>query len=310
MRKIKAIVRMIPLRKGEGKGKGRRATFASQRRATYNMMYYALSAVKPGSKEAPCKDRVSWIGGNLAGHGVVLRKADLMAAALDCGHKHFTGRRFRHIILSCEPCKEDERGEVELLLQASAPLLAAELGADRWIAVIHCDTNKPHMHMIIANYDPINRRRLESTPNFLSALQALTWTSHLVSGKGAWLGGHSARGQYFLTLRMASDPVATECALKKVYDFLEKRKKLDLAQNNLALWLASQCAEQSWDGSRLLKKDGTPRQKPVIKVDGIGLGLGYFRRYVRRSLKKTTEKSAKKRLSRRITDPEPPSGPV
>lgn len=306
MKKIKAIVRMTSRRKGKGK----RVTFASQRRATYNMMYYLLSAAKPGSKEAPCKDRVPWIGGNLAGHGVVMRKADLMAAALDCGHKHLPGRRFRHIILSCEPCQEEEREEVERLLQASAPLLAAALGVDRWFAVIHRDTNKPHMHMIIANFDPINRRRLEFSPEFLSALQELAWTSHLISGKGSQMGGHSARGKAILALKIAADPVATDRALRKVYDLLEKRKKLDLSQNNLALWLASQCEQQGWDGSRLLRKDGSPGKKPSIKVDGIGLGLGFFRRFVRKSLKKTTEKPAKKHTSRRVDDPDSPSGPV
>ena len=91
MKSIKAIVRMTSSKAGRGK----RATHASQERATYNMMYYLFSAVKPGSKQAPCADRVSWIGGSLAGHGIVIRKADLMAAALDCGHKHLSGRRFR-----------------------------------------------------------------------------------------------------------------------------------------------------------------------------------------------------------------------
>lgn len=306
MKKIKAIVRMTSRRDG----KGRPVTFTSQERATYNMLYYLLAPVKPGSKEAPCGDRVSWIGGNLAGHGIVMRKADLMATALDCGHKHLPGRRFRHIILSCEPCREDEREEAELLLQASAPLLAAELGADRWIAVIHRNTNKPHMHLLIANFDRINRRRLEFSPKFLSELQELTWTSHLVSGKGSQMGGHSARGAAIFALKMAADTAATNRALKKVYDLLEKHTKLNLSQNDMALWLASQCAQEGRDGANLLKKDGSPRKKPVIKVDGIDLGLGFIRRYARRSLKNAPKPPAKKRLPRRIAYPESPSGPV
>lgn len=306
MRKIKAIARMTSHRKR----KGRRATFGSQRRATYDMMYYCFSAVKPGSKEAPCADRVSWIGGSLAGHGIVMRKADLMAAALDCGHKHLEGRRFRHVIVSCEPCEEDEREEAERLLQASAPLLAAELGAERWIAVIHRDTHKPHMHMIIANFDRDKRRRLEFSPKFLSDLQELTWTPHLASGKGAQMGRHSARGKAILELKMAADPAATDRALEKVYDLLEKRKKLDLSQGNLALWLAIQCAEQGWDGSRLLRKDGSPRKKPGIQVDGIDLGLGFIRRFVPNRLKIIPKPPAKKRLPRQIADPESASGPV
>ncbi len=291
-------------------GKGRRATFTSQHRATYDIMYYLLSAVKPGSKEALCADRVSWIGGSLAGHGIIMRKADLMAAALDCGHKHLEGRRFRNVIVSCEPCKEDEREEAERLLQASAPLLAAKLGAERWIAVIHRDTNKPHMHVIISNFDREKRRRLEFSPKFLSDLQELTWTSHLVSGKGAQLGGHSARGAAILALKMAADPVATDRALKKVYDLLGRHTKLALSLNDMALWLASQCAQEGWDGARLLKKDGCPQKKPMIKVDGIDLGLGFFQRFVRKHLKKTPKPPAKKRISRRVAHSDSPIGPV
>lgn len=309
MKKIKAIVRMTSRRDG----KGRPVTFTSQQRATYNMLYYLFAPVKPGSKEAPCADRVSWIGGNLAGHGVVMRKADLMSTALDCGHKHLPGRRFRHVIVSCEPCEEHEREEVERLLRASAPLLAAELGADRYIVVIHRNTNMPHMHLLIANFDPINRRRLEFTPKFLSELQEMTWTPHLASGKGAQMGGHSVRGAAILALKMAADPVARERALKKVYDLLEKRKKLDLSQRDMALWLASQCAEQGWDGSRLLRQDGSPFKKPVIVVDGVDLRLVFLMRFVRRRtkglLKKSPNSPAKKRRSRRPVDPESPSGP-
>lgn len=308
MKEIKAIARMTSRRNGRGK----RATFTSQQRATYNMLYYLFAAVKPGSKEAPCADRVSWVGGSLDGHGIVIRKADLMAAALDCGHKHLSGRRFRHVIVSCEPCEEEEREEAERPLQESAPLFAAELGAERWIAVIQCDTNKPHMHMILANFDREKRRRLEFSPTFLKDLQELTCTPHLSSGKGARVGGHSARGKAILALKMV-DPAATSRALEKVYLQMEKHKKLDLAQDDLALWLARQCAEHEWDASRLLRQDGSPRKKPVVQVDGIDLRLAFLLRFVRRrSLappKKSPKSPSKNRRLRRITHPDSPSGP-
>lgn len=308
MKRIKAIARMTS-RHG---GKGKRATFSSQQRATYNMLYYLLAAVKPGIKQAPCADRVSWIGGSLAGHGIVMRKADLMAAALDCGHKHLSGRRYRHLILSCESCEEQGREEVERRLKETAPLLAAKLGAKRWIAVIHRDT-KPHMHMIIANFDPEKGRRMEFSPMFLSELQELTWTSHLASGKGARVGGHSERGKAILALKM-TDPIATDRALERVYDHMEKHKMLDFSQDDLALWLATQCDRLGWDGSRLLKQDGSPRKKPVVIVDGIKLYLAFLLRFVRRrglvTPKRTPKSPAKKRISRRVDYPDSPSGPV
>lgn len=309
MKWIRAILRMISSRLG----KGNRATFASQERATYHKLHYLFSKVKPGSKDATCQDRVSWIGGCLAGHGIVTRKADLMATALDCGHQHLPGRRTRHLILSCEPLEGERRVDAERRLIASAPLLAGELGAERWIAVIHCDKQTPHMHMIVANFDPAKGRRLEITPVLLSELQRMEWTSHLDSGKGSRMGPLSERALAIQALKI-QDSEATKRALEKVWAHMQKHKKLDLSQDDLALWLASQCLEQGWDRSRLLRQDGSPRKKPVIQVDGIDLRLVFLRRFIRQhtgnQLKKTPRSPANKRRCRRIAHPESPSGPV
>ena len=308
MKWLKAIVRMIASRLGRGK----RAPFASQERATYHKLHYLFSKVRPGSKDATCQDRVSWIGGRLGGHGIVTRKADLMATALDCGHQHLPGRRTRHLILSCEPVEGEGRVDAERRLIASAPLLAAELRADRWIAVIHRDKKTPHMHMIVANFDAARGRRLEITPVLLSELQEMKWTPHLDSGKGSRMGALSERALAIQALKMG-DPEATKRALGKVFDHMEKHKKLDLSQDDLALWLAGECPSHGWDGSRLLRQDGVPRKNPVVHVDGIDLQLAFLRRYINRRTKALPKKSpkspAKKRRSRRPGDPESPSGP-
>lgn len=309
MKWLKAIVRMIASRLGRGK----RATFASQERATYHKLHYLFSKVKPGAKDAPCADRVSWVGGCLAGHGIVTRNASLMAAALDCGHQYLPGRRTRHVIVSCEPRVGEGRVDAERRLNASASMLAAELHADRWIAVIHRDKKTPHMHMIVANFDAARGRRLEITPKLLSELQEMKWTSHLDSGKGSRMGPLSERALAIQALKM-QDSEATKRALEKVFAHMQKLKKLDLSKNDLALWLASECASQGWDGGRILKQDGGPRKKPVIQVDGIDLRLAFLGRYIHRRTKplpiKSPKSPAKKRRSRRPGYSESPSGPV
>jgi len=166
---MKAIVRVFPGGTGD------------QSRATYDRLQYVF---KPKKKPTDQGDRVGWIDGDLDGYGMVDRKAQLMATALDCGHEHLKGRRTRHLIVSCEPCGEENRADAEERLKKSAPLLAAELGARRWIAVIHRDSSKPHMHLILANFDEEKERRFDFRPDFMSKIQDMKWTPHLEKGKG------------------------------------------------------------------------------------------------------------------------------
>jgi hypothetical protein len=315
MKRIKAILRMI----SGGTGISRRATPESESRATYRKLFYQFSAVKPGSKQARCEDRVSWIGGNLGGYGIVTRKASLMAIALDIGHKHLSGRRVRHVILSCEPCDGDRREDAERRLIKSAPLLAALLGADRWIAVIHRDTAKPHMHLIIMNYDPRNDRRLEFPPQFLSKIQDMSWTPYFDSGKGARMGGLGARGQVIQELKVAKkkeDPADRNRALEKLYGHMEKQKVLGLRQDAMALWLAGQCEGRGWDGAKLLTRQGIPRKNPVVRIDGINLRMRFFRWFVRQRAKdrilsaKALGSTPQKPRSPKISKPEFPDDPV
>lgn len=278
----------------------------NQKRSTYHKLRYVFTALKPGSKQTPCADRVSWIGGALGGHGIAMRNASLMAAALDCGHTHFPGRRTRHVVVSCAPCGDDERKEAEFRLIASAPLLATWLEAERWIAVIHCDTGRPHMHMLIMNFDPVHNRRLEFTPMFLSELQDMGWTPFLASGKGSRMGGRGSRGEIIENIRRErakEDPVKRNQALDKLYRLASKKNALALKREAFVLWLSEECLVQGWDNTKLLTLKGTARKSPSVRIDGINLRISFFFRFAR----KRTPKAVEKRRRRRITPPDYPN---
>ena len=263
----------------------------NQCRSTYKALHYLFCPIK---NNFFCLDRVSWIGGHLDGYGVIDRKAALMATAMDYGHEHFPGRRIRHVVLSCEPCEEAARADAERRLRESATLLAALLGARRWIAVIHRDTPKPHLHLILANYEEEKCRRFDYRRGFLSAAQDMTWTPLLETGKGHRTGIRGPRGQAIDRLRMLrqqEDPIKRNQALDKLHAFIAKHEASGRNKNAIVACLSSHDLAPGWDGAKLLIKSGKPRVKPSIVVDGIEIRIAFYLRWSRGLNRRTRQKA-------------------
>jgi len=255
---------------------------SDQDSATFERLDYLFKARKSGPVGI---DRVAWIGGDLNGYGLVVRNADVMAIAMDCGHEHLSGRRTRHVVLSCEPCGDELRADAEQRLKDSAPLLAAILGARRWIAVIHRDTAKPHLHLVLTNFDEDRERRIDFRPDFLSGLQDMLWTPHLERGKGERVKNRGSRGKELRAIkRTAAVKRASEKAktMEKLRKFLKKHKALDMKQASLVDWLLEHRAlPVAWDISRLRSKSGKPRKYPAIVIDSVGFRIVRFYEYLK-----------------------------
>ena len=268
-----------------------------QSRATYEALHYLFN---PTKNNTSCVDRVSWFGGDLDGYGVIDRKASLMASAMDYGHEHLAGRRIRHIVVSCEPCEEADRADAERRLRESAPLLAALLGARRWIVVIHRDTPRPHMHLILANFDEERCRRFDFRREFLSRLQDMEWTPFLTMGKGCRTQNRGPRGEAIHQLRLArlaEDPIKRNQALEQLHSFLSKNKALGSNKDTIVATLTSRDLPPGWDGARLVTKAGKPKVKPSIVIGGIEIRIVYYLRYARgrsRDLRLKDNKSPRK----------------
>lgn len=234
-----------------------------QNRATYQIFKYLFLPIK---NNLSCNDRVSWIGGDLNGYGVIERKASLMATAMNSGHEHLRGRLYRHVLVSCEPCGDKEsRLDAERRLRESAPLLAALLGARRWIAVIHRDTPCPHLHLIIANYDEEKGHRLDPKRDFLKELQEMRWTPFLDKGKGFGTGQKGPRGQAIERLRLLRReecPRRRADALETLQEFLAKVKASGRNTDAIVGVLTTSELPSGWDGTKLLTKSGKPRATP------------------------------------------------
>lgn len=252
-----------------------------QSRATYEALLYVFSPVK---NNLSCPDRVSWIGGNLDGYGVLSRKAALMAVAMDYGHEQLRGRRVRRMVLSCEECEEADRADAERRLRESAPLLAALHGARRWIAVIHRDTPKPHMHLVIANFDEEKCRRFDFRRDFLSEIQEMRWTPYFETGKGHRTNERGPRGQAIERLRLLRKkecPKKRAKALKRLHDFLALEKGARRNKDAIVAALTSQNLPSGWDGTKLLTKSGKPRAKPSLVIGGIEIRIEFYLRCTR-----------------------------
>ncbi len=252
-----------------------------QLRATCDTFDYLFLEVKDNPS---CPDRVAWIGGNLDGYGVISRKASLMAVAMDYGHEHLRGRRIRHMVLSCEECEEADRADAECRLRDSAPLLAALHGARRWIAVIHRDTPKPHMHLILANFDEEKCRRFDFRPDFLSEVQKMQWTPHFETGKGHHSGMRGPRGQVIEQLRLLRKkecPIKRARALKKLQNFLARMKAYGRNKDAIVAALTSQNLPPGWDGTKLLTKSGKPRAKPSLIISDVEIRIEFYLRCTR-----------------------------
>ncbi|MGJ8632288.1 MAG: relaxase/mobilization nuclease domain-containing protein [Luteolibacter sp.] len=254
-----------------------------QTRATYDKILYLFSPHKNGSAKL---DRVSWIGGNLDGHGPTSRKASQMAIAMDYGHENLHGRRHRHLVVSCEPCSDHAtRSDAKQRLQKSASLLAKLLGVRRWIAVVHQDTEAIHMHIIIANFDEDNGRRFDFDRRILSQIQEMTWTPYLSKGKGRSTGKRGARGEAIERLRKnrkKENPQKRAKALEKLAKLLSKRGA-GSAENKDAIVAALSSKElpSKWDGSKLVNKSGEPKAKPSLTIDGIQIRIDFYLRNTR-----------------------------
>ncbi len=251
-----------------------------QSRATCDTFDYLFSPVKDNPS---CLDRVAWIGGNLDGYGVISRKASLMAVAMDYGHEHLRGRRHRHLVVSCATCEEDDRADAERHLRESAPLLAALLGARRWIAVIHKD-KRPHMHLILANFDEVKNRRFDFKRSFLKKLQEMEWTPYLEKGKGQRDGIRGPRGQTIERLRVMRKkecPIKRAKALKKLHDFLARKKASGRNKDAIVAALTCHNLPPGWDGTKLLTKSAKPRARPSLVIDGIQIRIEFYLRCTR-----------------------------
>ncbi len=266
----KAIVR-IPTKKNRGGGEPTGSTLK-------RLMYIFMSQ-KPGAAR-DVDDRVLWVTGDLGGFGFPLRDARLMAEALECGHEHFEGRRSRHLILSCAAgLPAVKRAEAFDRLYASAPLLAKAIGATRWMAAAHDDTDSPHLHFVCTNFDEKNGRRLNITPALLKRLQTMDWTVHLESGKRNRTKRKSKRGMAIEAAhdREEKDRWANKgIVIKKLRDFLNSKNAPVMGNDSLADWLMKADLPRGWEKRKLKARSGKHRSDPAIIIDGEGLKFSRF----------------------------------
>jgi hypothetical protein len=240
---------------------------------------YIFMPQKPGAAR-PVDDRVLWVTGDLGGFGFPVRDARLMAEALECGHEHFSGRRTRHLIVSCAAgLPEVKRADAFVSLFASAPLLAKAIGATRWVAAAHDDTDCPHIHFACANFDEKNDRRLDISPKLLKWLQTMDWTVHLVSGKRKRTKRKSKRG---MAIEAAADReekgrwANKNIVIRKLRDFLNSKNAPAMGNDDLADWLMEADLPPGWEKRKLKAKSGKNRFDPAIIIEGEGLKFSRF----------------------------------
>jgi hypothetical protein len=266
----KAIVR-IPTKKNRGGGEPTGSTL--------KRLMYIFMPKKPGAAR-DVDDRVLWVAGDLGGFGFPLRDARLMAEALECGHEHFPGRRTRHLIVSCAAgLPEVKRAEAFGRLYDSAPLLAKAIGADRWMAAAHDDTDCPHFHFACANFDKKKARRLDITPKLLKWLQTMDWTIHLESGKRKRTKRKSKRGMAIeeaLERKEKGRWAKKNVVIRKLRDFLVSKRAPAMGNDDLADWLMEAHLPPGWEKEKLKAKSGKNRFDPAIIIDGEGLKFSRF----------------------------------
>ena len=279
---MKAIIR-IPTKKNRGGGE--------PAPSTYKRLHYNFLPVKNGAARE-VSDRVLWTVGELDGYGFVVRDPRLMAEALECGHEELPGRRTRHIIMSCAAgLPEVQRADAFGRLKASAPLLAKKLGARRWVATAHDDTDCPHLHMLIANFDEEKERRLDIRPMDLEKLQDFDWTQYFETGRGSRKQRKSKRGKALQEAREVEEKGRWEKkadAIQKLLKFLQEQKAPVMKKNELADWLMAAELPATWKKDKLKSTNGDYRSNPAIIIDGEGLKFSrYFASFDKKSTKLT-----------------------
>jgi len=266
----KAIVR-IPTKKNRGGGEPTGSTL--------KRLMYIFMPQKPNAARL-VDDRVLWVTGDLGGYGFPLRDARLMADALECGHEHFLGRRSRHLIVSCAAgLPAVKRAEAFEGLFASAPLLAKAIGATRWLAAAHDDTDCPHFHFACANFDEKNGRRLDITPTLLKWLQKMDWTVHLESGKRKRTKRKSKRGMAIEKAREREEKgrwANKNVVIEKLRDFLNSKNAPVMGNDDLADWLMQADLPPGWEKRKLKSKAGKNRFDSAIIIDDEGLKFSRF----------------------------------
>jgi len=277
---MKAIIR-IPTKKNRGGGE--------PAPSTYKRLHYNFLPVKNGAARE-VNDRVLWIIGNLDGYGFVVRDPRLMAEALECGHEELPGRRTRHIIISCVAgLPEEQRADAFERLKASAPLLAQKLGARRWVATAHDDTDCPHLHMLIANFDEEKERRLDIRPMDLENLQDFDWTQYFETGRGSGETRKNKRGKALQEAREVEEKGRWEKkadVIKKLQKFLKDNHAPVMNKNELADWLMAAELPLTWRKDKLQSTSGKHRSDPAIIIGDVGLK---FSRYFAALAKKPPE---------------------
>lgn len=259
--------------------------------STYKRLIYNFLPVKNGAARE-VSDRVLWIIGDLDGYGFVVRDPRLMAEALECGHEELPGRRTRHIIMSCAAgLPEVQRADAFQRLKDSAPLLAKKVGARRWVATAHDDTDCPHLHMLIANFDEEKERRLDIRPMHLEKLQDFDWTPFLETGRGSRKERESRRGKA-LQEALAEEEKGRwkkkADAIQKLLKFLQEKKAPVMKKNELADWLMAAELPVTWQKDKLKSTNGDYRSNPAIIIDGEGLKFSrYFASFDKKSPKLT-----------------------
>lgn len=273
---------------------------------TCDVLEYLL---KPVKNNPSCPDRVAWIGGDLDGYGLISRKPALMATALDFGHEHLLDRRYWHVILSCETCADQEsRADAEARLRKSAPLLAALHGAKRYLAVIHCDTDCPHLHLIIANFDEGAYCRFTYDRAFLKKVQSMEWTTHLESGKGTRKGISGPRGEAITAIRehrKKEDPDKRNTALAKLRAYCERNVSTKRYVDTLARALDGLDLPASWYGARLMTTRGKPMKNASVTIDGVIIRLAFYLRWLRGMEKRQKIVPKRTRKTPKLTKSQP-----
>ena len=140
------------------------------------------------------------------------------------------------------------------------------------------------MHLVIANYDEEKCRRFDFRRDFLSEVQEMKWTPHFETGKGHHSGMRGPRGrviEQLRALRKKECPVKRAKALKKLHDFLARKKTFGRNKDAIVAALNSQNLPTGWDGTKLLTKSGKPRAKPSLVIGGIEIRIEFYLRCTR-----------------------------
>ncbi len=144
----------------------------------------------PDANERNLRDRLLWSETNLP-VGLDRASPRMLSKVMD---GYFEGRAERNhlsVVLSVEKCPDPKEymEAVERLKLAASAWVKRFAPNSRYLVAIHGDKFHPHAHIIVCNWDPVNRRSLTFSPRQLTYMNSLDWCPPaigLIAGAGLY----------------------------------------------------------------------------------------------------------------------------